>query len=134
MYQDQLWWLGSNGLDLLSVGSMDNGPKVRSCQLNFPWPTAQKPACRITRVWKNLRVRPEPEHFKSLQDLLDLDLPYQKLDLDLRDLKRPKMRPKRPGPWRLSALPPKRPNWTWTWFNRIMRPNWTWTLLNRNET
>jgi hypothetical protein len=36
MYQDELWWLGSNGLGLLSIGCMDNGPKVRSCQLNFP--------------------------------------------------------------------------------------------------
>jgi hypothetical protein len=34
IFQDQLWWLGSNGLGLLSIGCMDNGPKVRSCQLN----------------------------------------------------------------------------------------------------
>jgi hypothetical protein len=32
---------------------------------------------------KNLMVRSEPEHFKLLRDLSDLDLPFKKLDLDL---------------------------------------------------
>jgi hypothetical protein len=35
MYQDQLLWLGINGLDLLLDGCMDNGPKLRSCKLIF---------------------------------------------------------------------------------------------------